>query len=172
MHASSMLVGAASSKAKENFTWNSSIDLTALKGRRATLALLPSFYEVCRPGRPALGKWECQGTTLTTPSGEQGIFLEFFNNPDYVGPPVHTQVVGSGRLVWYGEMPPSVDPDNFSVRATTKLVPAQSGDGRFILQAGGVSVLGGLRYSPMSVSSRPSLRPFRPFLAFLESLET
>jgi beta-glucosidase len=79
------------------------------------------------------------GTTLTTPSGSQsGILLEYFDNTDYKGEPVYTQVVGTGRLVWYGQMPAHLNPANCSVRAKTVLVPAQSGEGRFNLQTTGI----------------------------------
>jgi len=81
------------------------------------------------------------GTTLTTPSGEPGILLQYFNNSEFQGDPVYTQVVGTGRLIWYGQMPAKLNPAKCSVRATTIMVPAQTGNGRFQLRTSGVAGL-------------------------------
>lgn len=57
-----------------------------------------------------------------------GLFDEYFDNPDLKGKPVFTKVESSGRLYWGVETPgEGIPKDHFSVRRTGYLIPDQDG---------------------------------------------
>src|SRR3989440_449965 len=41
---------------------------------------------------------------------EHGLAVEFFNTPDFTGPPVHREIQPQSQLSWFGKMPEGVNP--------------------------------------------------------------
>lgn len=78
---------------------------------------------------------------LTTEEGEHGLTAEYFNGSDFSGPSVARILALSSEMVWLGSLPPSVDPQEFSVRATGRFTPPTSGRYRFGLVSSGRSRL-------------------------------
>jgi len=79
-----------------------------------------------------------------TPSGgegEQGLAVEYFNNPDLSGEPVWATVSESMELFWFGEFSPLVDTEKFSARATGKFTAPETGTYSFSLISAGLSRL-------------------------------
>jgi beta-glucosidase len=70
-----------------------------------------------------------------------GLRVEYFNGITPSGTPVHTTQVPSTELAWFGPLPTGVDQAQFAVRATGRLVPAQSGAYAFGLVSAGRSRL-------------------------------
>src|SRR2546421_9156246 len=62
---------------------------------------------------------------------EHGIAVEFFNTPDFTGTPVHREIQPKSELSWFGQMPAGVNPQQFSLRATGRIFPRESGDYTF-----------------------------------------
>ncbi|TMB82314.1 MAG: beta-glucosidase, partial [Chloroflexi bacterium] len=62
---------------------------------------------------------------------EHGLAVEFFNTPDFTGTPVHREIQPKSELSWFGEMPAGVNPQRFSLRATGRFIPRESGDYTF-----------------------------------------
>ncbi|MFL5655945.1 MAG: glycoside hydrolase family 3 C-terminal domain-containing protein, partial [Ktedonobacteraceae bacterium] len=62
---------------------------------------------------------------------EHGLAVEFFNTPDFTGTPVHREIQPKSELSWFGEMPAGVNPQHFSLRATGRFIPRESGDYTF-----------------------------------------
>src|SRR2546426_10365900 len=62
---------------------------------------------------------------------EHGLAVEFFNTPDFTGTPVHREIQPKSELSWFGEMPAGVNPQQFSLRATGRFIPRESGDYTF-----------------------------------------
>ena len=66
-------------------------------------------------------------------SGEgKGLTLEYFNNRELAGEPVHSEVIEHMSLVWFGKTHPYVDPANFSVRLRGTFTAPE--DGKFQFQ--------------------------------------
>jgi beta-glucosidase len=78
---------------------------------------------------------------LNTETGEQGLALDYFNTPDFSGSPVAHALSGSSALLWLGNLPPEVNPQQFSVRATARFTPEASGLYSFGLVSAGLSRL-------------------------------
>src|SRR2546421_6068164 len=68
---------------------------------------------------------------------EHGLAIEYFNNSDLSGTPIFKETKTTSELMWFGEMPSGVDPQQFSFRATGRLTPRQSGDYTFGLVSAG-----------------------------------
>jgi len=62
---------------------------------------------------------------------EHGLALEFFNTPDFTGTPVQREIQPKSELSWFGKMPEGVNPHQFSLRATGRFFPRESGDYAF-----------------------------------------
>jgi len=60
-----------------------------------------------------------------------GFAVEFFNTPDLSGTPVQREIQPKSELSWFGEMPAGVNPQQFSLRATGRFIPRESGDYTF-----------------------------------------
>src|ERR1700730_6460699 len=58
---------------------------------------------------------------------EHGFAVEFFNTPDLSGTPVHREIQPKSELSWSGEMPAGVNPREFSLRATGRFIPRETG---------------------------------------------
>jgi beta-glucosidase len=79
---------------------------------------------------------------------EHGLAIEYFNNSDLSGTPIFKETKTTSELMWFGEMPEGVDPQQFSFRATGRFTPQETGDytfglvsegrGRFSLDGRGV----------------------------------
>ncbi len=62
---------------------------------------------------------------------EHGFAVEFFNTPDLTGTPVQREIQPKSELSWFGQMPAGVNPHQFSLRATGRFIPGESGDYTF-----------------------------------------
>jgi len=79
---------------------------------------------------------------LQPQSGEgKGLTLEYFNNPDLAGEPIHTEVSDRMSQVWFGKTHPYVDLDNFSVRLRGTFTAPEAGIFQFGLASVGESHL-------------------------------
>jgi beta-glucosidase len=79
---------------------------------------------------------------LRTATGQPGLVLEFFANRQWSGEPVHHGRAPSTRLLLLGPPDVSVPADAFSVRATGRFTPTESGAYTFTLvQAGRARLL-------------------------------
>jgi beta-glucosidase len=63
--------------------------------------------------------------------------LDYFDNRELEGDPVHSQDVGSARMNWLGDPWPGVPGGNFSARLTATFVAPETGQFTFALVAGG-----------------------------------
>jgi beta-glucosidase len=75
-------------------------------------------------------------TPLVDPSrfAGGGLTVEYFEDPDFGGAPLHTETAARSVLRWMGEPCPGLSPGTFSVRATTGFRPGTSGPWRFRLE--------------------------------------
>jgi beta-glucosidase len=62
-----------------------------------------------------------------TEGAEHGFAVEFFNTPDLSGAPVHREIQPKSELSWFGEMPAGVNQQQFSLRATGRFIPRETG---------------------------------------------
>ncbi len=58
---------------------------------------------------------------------EHGFAVEFFNTPDLSGAPVHREIQPKSELSWFGAMPAGVNQQQFSLRATGRFTPRETG---------------------------------------------
>ncbi|GAC1350866.1 MAG: glycoside hydrolase family 3 C-terminal domain-containing protein [Ktedonobacteraceae bacterium] len=58
---------------------------------------------------------------------EHGFAIEFFNTLDLSGAPAHKEIQSKSELSWFGQMPAGVDPQQFSLRATSRFTPQETG---------------------------------------------
>ena len=72
-----------------------------------------------------------------TQGSEHGLAIEYFNNSDMSGTPVSQETKTTSELMWFGEIPKGVDPQQFSLRATGHLTPRETGDYTFGLVSAG-----------------------------------
>ena len=72
---------------------------------------------------------------LRTPSGAEGIEVEYFAVDEPDAEPVHRDVFTVSRLVWLGSPHPSLSQGRFRARATTTFTPDRSGTWDFGLVA-------------------------------------
>jgi beta-glucosidase len=77
---------------------------------------------------------------LLTTSGDSGLLLEYFDNPDRAGDAVGTEVAHLARLTWVGPPSPSVVAGDCSVRVRGEFVPDVGGPWRLGLESAGRSV--------------------------------
>ena len=64
---------------------------------------------------------------LKTPDGKPGLLGEYYNNADFFGLPVKTQVDTVIDFWWQGKSPENIALDNFSIRWTGQLTASESG---------------------------------------------
>jgi beta-glucosidase len=69
--------------------------------------------------------------------GEHGLAIEYFNNSDLSGTPVFKETKMASEMMWFGEIPEGVDLQRFSVRATGRFTPRETGDYTFGLVSAG-----------------------------------
>jgi beta-glucosidase len=68
---------------------------------------------------------------------EHGLAIEYFNNSDLSGAPVLKEMKTTSELMWFGEIPEGVDLQRFSLRATGRFTPKETGDYTFGLVSAG-----------------------------------
>jgi beta-glucosidase len=68
---------------------------------------------------------------------EHGLAIEYFNNSDLSGTSIFKETKTTSELMWFGEMPKGVDPQQFSFRATGRFTPRETGDYTFGLVSAG-----------------------------------
>ena len=78
---------------------------------------------------------------LRTPSGVEGIEVEYYAGDKPDAEPVHRDVFTVSRLVWLGSPHPSLTQGQFSARATTIFTPDRTGTWDFGLVATGTARL-------------------------------
>jgi beta-glucosidase len=74
-------------------------------------------------------------------SDSHGLHAEYFSNRELSGEPVHQEIITRLQQSWFGETATHFDPNNFSLRLTGTLKPAQSGNYAFTLLSVGRSRL-------------------------------
>ncbi len=62
---------------------------------------------------------------------EHGLAIEYFNNSDLSGTPILKETKTTSEFMWFGEMPKGVNPQQFSLRATGRFSPQETGDYTF-----------------------------------------
>jgi beta-glucosidase len=68
---------------------------------------------------------------------EHGLAIEYFNNSDLSGTPIFKETKTTSELMWFGEIPEGVDLQRFSIRATGRFTPRETGDYTFGLVSAG-----------------------------------
>ncbi len=77
------------------------------------------------------------GTEGTTP----GFAVTYFNSPNLEGPPIWQETHLQSEFSWFGEAPTGVNLQQFSLRATTRFTPLETGTYTFGLMSVGLSRL-------------------------------
>ncbi len=72
---------------------------------------------------------------------QHGLAVDFFTTPDLAGVPIWQETQPKSQLSWFGEMPPGVNPQQFSLRATSRFTPRETGLYTFGLISAGRSRL-------------------------------
>jgi beta-glucosidase len=82
------------------------------------------------------------GNTIAGAGGSPGLDVEFFGNPDFSGEVLHRGRIAQSRVLLLGQAHPDVPAENFSLRATGRFTPVDSGTHTFTLvQAGRARLL-------------------------------
>ncbi len=68
---------------------------------------------------------------------EHGLAIEYFNSSDLSGTPIFKETKTTSEFMWFGEMPEGVDLQQFSLRATGRFTPQETGDSTFGLVSAG-----------------------------------
>jgi beta-glucosidase len=87
---------------------------------------------------PLLDVGQLMTGTLGT---EQGFAVEYFDSSELSGAPVFQTVSRTSELMWFGEAPEGVHPEQFSVRCTGRFTPEATGPYTFGLVSAGESRL-------------------------------
>ncbi len=77
------------------------------------------------------------GSEGTTP----GLAVEYFTTPELAGSPTTRETQAKSELTWFGAMPEGVNPQQFSLRATARFTPSETGIYTFGLVSAGLSRL-------------------------------
>jgi beta-glucosidase len=72
---------------------------------------------------------------------ETGFTIEYFDNPDFKGDPVSSEIGHLGRLTWVGSPGPEFRVGQWSIRVRAAFTPDASGSWRLGLESAGRSVL-------------------------------
>jgi beta-glucosidase len=72
---------------------------------------------------------------------ERGLAVEYFNGGDLSGTPVHREIQSTADLMWFGQLPDQVDPQQFSARVSGRFTPQETGPYAFSLVSAGLSRL-------------------------------
>jgi beta-glucosidase len=76
-----------------------------------------------------------------TQGNEHGFRVEYFNNNDLSGMPVAHEIQTTSEFMWFSALPQGVNGDQFSIRATARYTPQESGVYLFGLVSVGLSRL-------------------------------
>jgi len=76
-----------------------------------------------------------------TQGSEHGLTIEYFNSNDLSGAPINRELQSTTDIMWFGDFPAGVDPQRFSVRASSRFTPAEAGSYKFELVSAGLSRL-------------------------------
>src|SRR5262249_28946523 len=68
---------------------------------------------------------------------EHGLAIEYFHTSDVSGTPIFQEMKTTSELMWFGEVPRGVDPQQFSLRASGRFTPQETGDYTFGLVSAG-----------------------------------
>jgi beta-glucosidase len=80
-------------------------------------------------------------SNLTTPDGEPGVLVEYFDNPEFEREPAGHEVSRRMEYRWIGSSLPANITGQFSLRATSRFTPSESGTHRFTVASAGLSRL-------------------------------
>jgi beta-glucosidase len=82
------------------------------------------------------------GNAIVCADGAPGLDVEFFGDPDLLGEVVHRGRIAQSRVLLLGQAHPDVPAENFSLRATGRFTPVETGTHTFtLLQAGRARLL-------------------------------
>jgi beta-glucosidase len=70
-----------------------------------------------------------------------GLAITYFNTPDLAGAPIAQETQPKSEFAWFGQMPTGVNPQQFSLRATGRFTPLETGAYTFELVSVGRSRL-------------------------------
>ena len=87
---------------------------------------------------PLLENEQLLAGTADTP---HGLVVEYFATPDLTDTPIFKEIQATSELSWFGNMPEGVNPQHFSLRATGRFTPQESGAYTFGLVSVGRSRL-------------------------------
>jgi len=68
-----------------------------------------------------------------------GLAIDYFTTPDLTGSAVWKEIQPKSQLSWFGDMPEGIDPQQFSLRATGRFTPWETGHYTFGLISAGRS---------------------------------
>ena len=76
-----------------------------------------------------------------TQGSERGLAVEYFNSGNLSGAPVNRETQSTADLMWFGQLPEGVDPQQFSARVSGRFTPQETGPYTFGLVSAGLSRL-------------------------------
>lgn len=76
-----------------------------------------------------------------TQGSEHGLAVEYFNSGNLSGAPVNKETQSTADLMWFGQLPKGVDPQQFSARVSGRFTPQETGPYTFSLVSAGLSRL-------------------------------
>jgi beta-glucosidase len=99
-------------------------------------------YELGCPNHKQLPQFDMDQLLAGVEGNEHGWRTDYFNGPALVGSPIYTEISKQPELMWFGSnVNPNFDVHNFSMRATARFTPAQTGTYAFSLTSAGLSRL-------------------------------
>jgi beta-glucosidase len=99
-------------------------------------------YELGCPNHKQLPQFALDQLLAGVEGNEHGWRTDYFNGRDLAGSPVYTEISQQPELMWFGSnINPSFDVHNFSMRATARFTPEQTGTYTFSLTSAGLSRL-------------------------------
>jgi beta-glucosidase len=76
-----------------------------------------------------------------TQGSEHGLAVEYFNSGNLSGASVNSETQSTADLMWFGQLPAGVDPQQFSARVSGRFTPQETGPHTFGLVSAGLSRL-------------------------------
>ncbi len=76
-----------------------------------------------------------------TQGSERGLAVEYFNTNNVSGTPINRETQSTADIMWFGELPAGVDPQQFSARISGRFTPQETGPYTFGLVSAGLSRL-------------------------------
>src|SRR5258708_1396679 len=81
-----------------------------------------------------------------TQGSEHGLAVGYFNSGNLSGAPVNKETQSTADLMWFGQLPEGVNPQQFSTRVSGRFTPQETGPYTFSLVSAGLSRLSIDRY--------------------------